>query len=86
MQTTVSKKGQITIPSNIRRALGLTEGDSLAVEQDGERIVLSRIGSYAERSAGALAAYRLATPLTPREEREAFEQGVADEIAEELGM
>ena len=86
MQATVSKKGQITIPRSIRNALRLTGGDSLAVEQDGERIVLSRVGSYTERTAGALAAYRLATPLTPAEEREAFEQGVADEIAEELGM
>jgi hypothetical protein len=41
--------------------------------------------SVTDRTAGALRAYRLPRPLTADEEREAFEQGVADEAMEHLG-
>jgi hypothetical protein len=37
--------------------------------------------SITEQTAGIFKQYRLAQPLTPRQEREAFEQGVADEVA-----
>jgi hypothetical protein len=40
--------------------------------------------SVTDRTAGALKAYRLPRPLTHDEEREAFEQGVADEAMESL--
>ena len=36
--------------------------------------------SITEETAGIFKNYRLPHPLTPREEREAFEQGVADEV------
>ena len=36
----VSNKGQITIPSQIRRKTGIKEGDRLALELEGEHIVL----------------------------------------------
>lgn len=32
--TVVTRKGQITVPAEIRRALGLKEGDRVAVELD----------------------------------------------------
>jgi hypothetical protein len=41
--------------------------------------------SITEETAGIFKNYRLARPLTPREERDAFEQGVADEVAGTLG-
>jgi AbrB family looped-hinge helix DNA binding protein len=77
---TITRKGQVTIPIEIRRALTLTEGDQLAVEQPGEVVLLRRAGSVAERTAGILARYRLATPLTPEEERADFEANLADEV------
>jgi len=40
MQTKVSTKGQVVLPSRIRRKLGLQPGDSLDAELEGERIVL----------------------------------------------
>jgi hypothetical protein len=40
-----------------------------------------RTSSIAEETAGIFKDYRLPHPLTPREEQEAFEQGVADEVA-----
>ena len=38
-----------------------------------------------DQTAGIFKDYRLERPLTPREEREAFEQGVADEVSGKLG-
>ena len=40
MKTKVSTKGQVVLPSRIRRRLGLQPGDSLDAELEGERIIL----------------------------------------------
>lgn len=40
MRTKVSTKGQVVLPSRIRRRLGLQPGDSLDAELEGERIIL----------------------------------------------
>lgn len=79
--TTVTRKGQVTIPVEIRRSLGLAEGERVNVEQQGEVVLLRRAISVAERTAGILAKYRRPIPLTPEQERAAFEQAVADEVA-----
>jgi AbrB family looped-hinge helix DNA binding protein len=41
MRTKVSTKGQVVLPSRIRRRLGLQPGDSLDAELEGERIILT---------------------------------------------
>jgi AbrB family looped-hinge helix DNA binding protein len=41
MRTKVSTKGQVVLPSRIRRRLGLQPGDSLEAEMDGDRIILT---------------------------------------------
>jgi AbrB family looped-hinge helix DNA binding protein len=41
MRTTVSTKGQVVVPSRIRRKLGLEPGDSLEARVEGQRIVLT---------------------------------------------
>jgi len=38
---TLSSKGQIVLPREIRQALGLRKGDRLYVTQEGDRIVLT---------------------------------------------
>ncbi len=38
----VSSKGQITIPSSVRRALALHEGDSVVFRVEGDRAILAR--------------------------------------------
>ncbi|MBF8290124.1 MAG: transcriptional regulator, AbrB family [Chloroflexi bacterium] len=38
----LSSKGQITIPSAVRKALALREGDSVVFRVDGDRAVLAR--------------------------------------------
>jgi AbrB family looped-hinge helix DNA binding protein len=49
---TVSSKGQIAIPKQIRDALNLTEGSKLTVEIRGQEIVLSK-GSPWKKLQGA---------------------------------
>ena len=41
MRTKVSTKGQVVLPSPIRRRLGLQPGDSHDAKMDGERIILT---------------------------------------------
>jgi len=41
METKVSTKGQVVVPSRIRRKLNLQPGDSLEARLEGERIVLT---------------------------------------------
>jgi AbrB family looped-hinge helix DNA binding protein len=40
MRTRISTKGQVVLPSRVRRRLGLQPGDSLDAELEGERIIL----------------------------------------------
>jgi AbrB family looped-hinge helix DNA binding protein len=41
-QVTVSSKGQVAIPKNVRQALNLSEGTRLTLEVRGQEIVLSK--------------------------------------------
>lgn len=41
METKLSTKGQVVLPSRVRRRLGLQAGDSLEAELDGDRVVLT---------------------------------------------
>jgi AbrB family looped-hinge helix DNA binding protein len=45
METTATSKGQIVIPSSIRRKLGITEGTriQIAVDEDAKKIILTPI-------------------------------------------
>jgi antitoxin PrlF len=42
MEATVAERGQITLPKEVRDALGLTKGTKLKVEIEGGRIVLRK--------------------------------------------
>jgi antitoxin PrlF len=76
--TTITRKGQITIPADIRKALGLKVGDRVALVADHREARLTRTGSVVQRTAGALKSSR--GPLSPQQEQEEFEQGVAEEV------
>lgn len=79
--TTLTRKGQVTIPVEIRRDLGLQEGDQVAVERQGDVVVMRRVPGVAERTAGIFAKYRRTPPPSLEEERAAFEEAVAAEVA-----
>jgi len=79
----VTRKVQVTIPVEIRRALGLKEGDKVAFRiQEGE-VRLARGGSVVERTAGAIKSD--APGLSPKEERLAAEEAIAEAAVERMG-
>lgn len=52
-RVTVSSKGQIAIPKQIRKALNLSEGSKLTLEIRGQEIVLSKGESWKELEGAA---------------------------------
>jgi AbrB family looped-hinge helix DNA binding protein len=76
--TVVTRKGQVTIPADIRRALGIKEGDKVAFVLEENQVTLTRKGSVVQQTAGALKSNLPA--LTPQEERDAAEQAIAEEV------
>ena len=75
--TVVTRKEQVTIPADIRRALGIKEGDKVAFVLEDDQVKLTRKGSIVAQTAGALKSDMPA--LTPQEEHEAAEQAIAEE-------
>jgi len=75
----MTTKGRVTIPVEFRNAINLHEGDRVEFVQNGDNIIIRRARSVADRTAGIFAKYRLERPLTIEEEREFFEQGVAED-------
>lgn len=54
--TTMTTKGQIVIPSHIRRKMNMRKGTKLYIEERGEEIVIKAITpEYFEKIAGVLA-------------------------------
>ena len=80
--TVVTRKGQITVPVEIRKALGLKRGDKVALVLDQQEARLRRSGSVVERTAGALRSSR--PPLSAEQMREEFEEGVAEEVVRRM--
>jgi AbrB family looped-hinge helix DNA binding protein len=81
--TIVTRKGQVTVPAEIRRELELKEGDKVAFVLDEGEVRLVRTTSVVERTAGALKSRK--PPLTGEELREAAERAIAQEAAERTG-
>jgi AbrB family looped-hinge helix DNA binding protein len=72
----VARKGQITIPAPIRDALHIKEGDTVAVELQGEEVKITPVPSTL--AAGYQSIPALAKPLSWKE----IEEIVKDERAE----
>jgi AbrB family looped-hinge helix DNA binding protein len=51
MVTRISTKGQVVLPSQLRRRLGLRAGDSLDVKAEGDHIVLTPQSKRSRRKA-----------------------------------
>jgi AbrB family looped-hinge helix DNA binding protein len=81
--TRVTRKGQITVPIEVRRALGLQVGDNVAVLLgDNGRATLERRPSVVAQTAGIFRSGR--SPLSPEQEQEEFERGVAEDVRRDL--
>jgi len=72
----VGRRGQMVLPKAVREALGVTEGDQLWVEVEGNRIILRPVSSLVRESLGSLRGTwgeEIASYL--KEEREAWDKG-----------
>lgn len=80
-ETTVTEKGQVTIPQEIRRLLGLQPRDKVRFEVEGGVVKIRRAESKLLKWFGSV------TPRNKPENfekiREEFEKGVAEEAASE---
>jgi AbrB family looped-hinge helix DNA binding protein len=76
-RTTLTRKGQITVPVEIRRALGLKEGDKITVILADGVARLERTGSVVERTRGIIKSS--SPPLSAEELREEAELAIAEE-------
>lgn len=81
--TTVTDKGQVTIPVDVRRALGLKPRDKVSIEYDADRgvAVIRPLPSVVAMLYGAVRTSR--HPEDFRALRAEFERGVAEEAASE---
>lgn len=59
--TTLTRKGQVTIPAHIRTRLGLKHGDKVAFVEEGDKIVLVPVPSSVESAFGLLKAKKSVT-------------------------
>ncbi len=82
--TVMTRKGQITVPVAIRRALGLKEGDKVAVSLENGHARLVPCGSFTARTAGM---FRVeGSPLTAEQLREAAARRMAEEAVSRGGQ
>ena len=81
--TVITRKGQITLPAEMRKALNLKQGDRVAVSLHAEGLRVRPTKGVVAATAGALKGDR--PPLSARELREEFEKGVAEEVSRRLG-
>ena len=82
LHSRVTTKGQVTIPVEIRRMLGVQPHDRVAFEVENGHVRLARAGSVIERTAGIFKSDE--PPLTAEELRRAAEQAWADDAMERL--
>ena len=81
--STVTRKGQVTVPAEIRKALGIKEGDKVTFVLEDGAARLTRRGSVADRTAGLFRTDQ--PPLSAEQLRAAAEQAIADEVVERSG-
>ena len=71
METTATSKGQIVIPSSIRRRLGIKEGTLIKIEEKGNEIILKPITrEYVHSLRGKLRGKGLMKALMAEKKRE----------------
>ena len=81
-KTTVTRKGQVTIPIEVRRAMGFKEGDAVAFIQDDDGVRLDHWVSVVERTAGP--ARYSGPPPSVDELQAAAERAIADDVVRRM--
>lgn len=76
--TSLTRKGQITVPAKIRELLGLRRGDRIDFAVADNRVVLQRGSNVVAQTAGKLKAHSNVA-LSAEQLRETAEQAIAEE-------
>jgi AbrB family looped-hinge helix DNA binding protein len=84
LETVMTRKGQVTVPAPVRRALGLKEGDRIAFILERDEVRLVPRGSVVARTAGIFRSYGREPAPTTEELREAAEWATAQDVAERM--
>ena len=79
----VTRKGQVTVPIEIRKALGIKVGDHVAFVLEDGAARLTRRRSVVEQTASMFKTDQ--PPCSAEELRDAAEQAIADEVMERSG-
>jgi AbrB family looped-hinge helix DNA binding protein len=74
----MTRKGQVTIPSEIRRALGLREGDRVLFSMEDDEVRIKRAGSVVDQTAGMLKGDE--PPISAEELRVIAENVIAEDV------
>ena len=82
----VTRKGQVTIPADLRRQFNIKEGDAIAFRVIDGRLVLERGEDIARRLEGVFAEYAIDPPPTAEELREMAEEAWAAEAMERMNQ
>lgn len=80
-EAALAEEGQVTIPVEIRRIMGLRPHDRVRFEVEGNIIRLRKASSNLLNGFGAVVSEN--EPESFQKLREAFEQGVAEEVVSE---
>jgi AbrB family looped-hinge helix DNA binding protein len=80
----VTRKGQVTIPQDIRETLGIREGDTVQIVLENDRVTLRRVVPWAEL-AGSLRHLAHLVPDDEAELKELIEAAWTSEAVERLG-
>ena len=78
----ITRKGQVTIPAEIRAELGLREGDRVEFVLEGKKVRLVPRGRVAEWTAGLFNTGQ--PPLSAEELRELAELAIAEDAEKRL--
>lgn len=82
-RSVVTRKGQITIPAEFRKALGLREGDKVALSLEEGNVRLSPTEGVVAKTAGV---FRTDEPAKSAEElRVLAEEAIAQDVMERAG-
>lgn len=69
-QSKVTAQGQISVPAEIRRKLGIGPGSVLEWEEEGDRVVVRRAGRYSSEDIHCAVFARVPAARSPEEIKE----------------
>jgi antitoxin PrlF len=83
MLTTITSKGQVTVPKNIRDMLHLYAGDKVEfVFNEANEVIIRPVTKKAADVCGGLAKYKQKSPITVEEMNESIEKMVKQKFNE----